>query len=58
MGLIPYSDRSRAIRKAMNKEIGSKVAVSRFNALQEAETRRFLLRVLEAPEELRNHIRT
>ncbi|KAB8249281.1 cytochrome P450 [Aspergillus flavus] len=58
LGLIPYSDRSRAIRKAMNKEIGSKVAVSRFNALQEAETRRFLLRVLEAPEELRNHIRT
>ena len=55
--MIRYSDRSRAIQKAMSKEIGSKVAVSRFHGLQEAETRRFLLRVLEAPQDLRDHIR-
>ncbi|KNG81214.1 putative cytochrome P450 [Aspergillus nomiae NRRL 13137] len=57
LGMIRYSDRSRAIQKAMSKEIGSKVAVSRFHGLQEAETRRFLLRVLEAPDDLRDHIR-
>ncbi|KAF7591621.1 hypothetical protein BBP40_001260 [Aspergillus hancockii] len=46
-----------AIRRAMNKEIGSKVAVSRFNELQAVEARRFLLRVLENPEDLTHHIR-
>jgi hypothetical protein len=55
--MIRQSDRSKAIRRAMNKEIGSKVAVSRFNELQNAEARRFLLRVLENPEDLTHHIR-
>ncbi|KAE8386676.1 cytochrome P450 [Aspergillus alliaceus] len=57
LGMIPFSDRSKAIRKAMNKEIGSKVSVSRFNELQDVEARRFLLRVLETPENLTQHIR-
>lgn len=41
----------------MSRIIGSKSLASQFNALQEAEVGHFLLRVLEKPEELVDHIR-
>ncbi|KAE9372779.1 putative cytochrome P450 oxidoreductase OrdA-like protein [Stipitochalara longipes BDJ] len=52
-----YSDRFRAHRKHMAQVLGSKVAVSRFNLLQEVEVGRFLLRTLETPDKLLGHIR-
>lgn len=38
--------------------IGTRAGVDQFVTLQEAETHRFLWRVLEKPEGLRDHIRT
>ncbi len=54
----PYSDTFRAYRKAMHRVLGSKNAVAQFNDLQEVEVRRFLLRVLQSPTDLNQHIRT
>jgi hypothetical protein len=54
----PYSNRFRAHRKHTTQIFGSKVAVSRFNLLQEAEVGRFLLRTLETPDDLLGHFRT
>lgn len=45
------------MRKAIGHQIGSKTAASRFNAVQDLEVRRFLLRVLEDPDNLLQHIR-
>ncbi|KAE8146925.1 cytochrome P450 [Aspergillus avenaceus] len=57
LGFMRWTNRPKAIRKAMNKEIGSKAAISRFNGLQKVEARRFLLRVLQSPKDLTDHIR-
>lgn len=54
----PYSDRFRTYRKVMHRVLGSKVTAARFNPLQEVEVRRFLLRVLDRPNDLVQHIRT
>ena len=54
----PYSNRFRAHRKHTTQSLGSKVAVSRFNLLQEVEVGRFLLRTLETPDDLLKHSRT
>ena len=53
----PYSNRFRAHRKHTAQILGSKVAVSRFNLLQEVEVGRFLLRTLKSPDDLLEHIR-
>jgi hypothetical protein len=53
-----YSDEFRAYRKAMHRTLGSKVSVTQFDSVQEAEVRRFLLRVLNDPDGLIQHIRT
>lgn len=53
-----YSPRFRSYRKNIYAILGSKSAVARFNSLQDIEVRRFLLRVLEKPEDLLQHIRT
>ncbi|KAL5501294.1 hypothetical protein ACEPAH_8554 [Sanghuangporus vaninii] len=53
-----YSDRFRAYRKSVHGLLGSKWAVARFYPLQNVEVRRFLLRVLNKPEDLLHHIRT
>ncbi|KAL5501302.1 hypothetical protein ACEPAH_8562 [Sanghuangporus vaninii] len=53
-----YSDRFRAYRKNIHAILGSKAAVSQFNQLQNVEVRRFLLRTLEDPDKLLQHIRT
>jgi len=54
----PYANRFRAYRKNLHGVLGSKTAIERFYPLQEVEVRRFLLRVLEQPNELQQHIRT
>ncbi|RHZ72745.1 hypothetical protein CDV55_102908 [Aspergillus turcosus] len=58
LAMQTYSDQFRAYRKAMHRTIGSKVSVTQFNSLQEVEVRRFLLRVLNDPDGLIQHIRT
>ena len=58
LAMQPYSDTFRAYRKAMHRVLGSKNAVAQFNDLQEVEVRRFLLRVLQSPADLNQHIRT
>jgi hypothetical protein len=42
----------------MSKVLGSQVASARFNPLQEAEAGHFLMRVLNDPDNLTEHIRT
>ncbi|KAH8429766.1 cytochrome P450 [Aspergillus melleus] len=58
LAMQTYSDRFRAYRKVMHRVLGSKAVTSRFNALQDIEIRRFLLRVLQKPNDLVQHIRT
>jgi hypothetical protein len=53
-----YSDKFRAYRKVMHRVLGSKAVTARFNPLQHVEIRRFLLRVLDKPNDLLQHIRT
>lgn len=57
---MQYTDQLRACRKGIRQIIGTSNALSRLESLQEVETRRFLLRILEEPEseKLRTHIRT
>jgi ribosomal protein L20A (L18A) len=47
----------RKTRKYLHQEIGSKHSVARFNDVQTAEVGRFLLRVLDEPGKLQQHIR-
>ena len=58
LAMQTYSDRFRAYRKVMHRVLGSKAVTSRFNTLQDIEIRRFLLRVLQKPNDLVQHIRT
>jgi len=51
------SDRLRAYRKYIHGAIGSKSQMARFSNLQITETRRFLFRVLQSPENLVQHIK-
>ncbi|PKY03509.1 cytochrome P450 [Aspergillus campestris IBT 28561] len=57
-GMQPYSDSFRTYRKVIHRVLGSKATAARFNPLQEVEIRRFLLRVLDRPDDLVQHIRT
>ncbi|KAE8375526.1 cytochrome P450 [Aspergillus bertholletiae] len=58
LGTLEYLDPSlKDMRKALGYQIGSKKAVSQFNTVQDLEVRRFLLRVLEDPDRLLQHIR-
>ena len=58
LAMQPYSDRFRAYRKAMQPYLGSETAVAKHNSLQEVEVHRFLLRVLQDPTKLSQHIQT
>lgn len=57
LGLMPYSDRLRHCRKLFRQLIGTRSSMSRFHPVEEAETRRFLQRVLENPDNLSDHVR-
>ncbi|KAG6021239.1 hypothetical protein E4U40_005441 [Claviceps sp. LM458 group G5] len=48
----------RQHRKLMHQQLGTRMLVERFSGTQDAETKRFLLRVLEYPEGLMDHIKT
>ncbi|PYH83308.1 cytochrome P450 [Aspergillus uvarum CBS 121591] len=58
LAMQTYSDQFRAYRKVMHRVLGTKTTTARFNSLQEVEVRRFLMRVLDRPEDLVQHIRT
>ncbi|KAH8704710.1 putative cytochrome P450 oxidoreductase OrdA-like protein [Talaromyces proteolyticus] len=58
LGLATYGNRFRAIRKNMAKVIGSHATASQFYPLQELEAGRLLLRILDSPENLKEHIQS
>lgn len=57
LGLSPYNNRFRALRKNMSKVLGSQTSSARFNPLQEREVGHFLLHLLDDPNNLTEHIR-
>ncbi|KAL4994465.1 cytochrome P450 [Aspergillus recurvatus] len=50
-----YGKRLQAYRKYIHRELGSPLNVARFNPTQDTEVRRFLLRLLNAPQDLPGH---
>lgn len=52
-----YDNEFKMHRKLMHNLIGTRAAMERFEELEEIETRRFLLNVLNASDNLLNHIR-
>ncbi|KAL3458739.1 putative cytochrome P450 oxidoreductase OrdA-like protein [Aspergillus heterothallicus] len=57
VALLEYGKRFHSYRKHMHREIGSKVGVARFNEVQETEVGRFLLRLVDKPQDLVAHAR-
>ncbi|KAI7776161.1 hypothetical protein LA080_005783 [Diaporthe eres] len=53
-----YNERFRSYRRPIHALVGTKAGVLRYNELQEVEVHRFLLRVLNNPTKLLDHIRT
>lgn len=54
----PYDNSFKQHRKLVHQQVGTKAAASRFRDVQDVESRRFLLRILETPEKLSSHIKT
>ncbi|KAJ0417659.1 cytochrome P450 [Aspergillus carlsbadensis] len=52
-----YGKRLQTYRKYIHREVGSALHVARFNQTQEIEVRRFLVRLLDAPQNLPGHAR-
>ncbi|KAL3462651.1 cytochrome P450 [Aspergillus heterothallicus] len=52
-----YGKRLQTYRKYIHREMGSAVNVARFDRTQETEVRRFLARLLDAPQNLPGHAR-
>lgn len=57
LGVSPYNEWFRVMRKNVTRAIGSKALVARLQDLQMAEIGHFLLHILEDPEDLLSHIR-
>ncbi|KAF7595511.1 hypothetical protein BBP40_005847 [Aspergillus hancockii] len=57
LGLLPYSNRFRAHRKALHREMGTVAASSKYDGIIDVESRRFLLRLLNAKGDLIPNIR-
>ena len=55
--LQQYDDRFRRYRKMFHRLIGSPSIVKQFLPIEEHETRNFLRRVLEKPQDLAEHVR-
>ncbi|KAL4801867.1 cytochrome P450 [Aspergillus unguis] len=51
----PYGKQLKSYRTYVHHEIGSSSSAARFNRAQSIEVRRFLLRLLDAPQHLRRH---
>jgi hypothetical protein len=52
-----YGKRLQTYRKYIHREMGSATSVAKFNQTQEIEVRRFLVRLLDAPQDLPAHAR-
>ncbi|KAJ3485041.1 hypothetical protein NLI96_g5232 [Meripilus lineatus] len=57
LGLVRYNDKFREYRRFISHKMGTKSLVQEFYQLEEMETRRFIQRVLQEPEDLAAHIR-
>jgi hypothetical protein len=55
--LLPLGDRFRRHRRYFHRLIGSNSTMKQFQPMQELETRRFLHRLLNEPDDLYSHIR-
>ena len=56
--LLQTGENFKTTRKRMHGYIGSRVAAARFAELEEIETHRFLLHILDKPDDFFQHIRT
>ncbi|VUC20426.1 unnamed protein product [Clonostachys rosea] len=56
--LQPYNDTLRRHRKFMHQQLGTKTLVAQYNHTQETETGRLLLRLLDDPQNLIQHLKT
>lgn len=52
-----YNDNFRRGRRFLHQQLGTKRMAGQFNTIHEVEVRRFLLRVLTAPESLIEHLK-
>ena len=57
LGLLPHDHRFRSTRKVMGREIGSKSVAANYDEAQEIEAAHFLLRLLDDPAGLMDHIK-
>ncbi|OJJ77731.1 hypothetical protein ASPBRDRAFT_36992 [Aspergillus brasiliensis CBS 101740] len=57
LGLLPYNNRFRAYRKATYRELGSASAAAKFDGIVDKEVTRFLLRIIQSPNDLVHHLR-
>ncbi|KAL7940940.1 cytochrome P450 [Trichoderma barbatum] len=60
-GFMPpmqYTDQYRQHRKFIHQQLGTKTLASRFNEVQDIESKRFLLRIMNDPQNLFEHIKT
>ncbi|KAI0145193.1 cytochrome P450 [Xylariaceae sp. FL1272] len=57
LGLSPYNKRFRAMRKNLNRVIGSSSAAANFHKLQYSQVAHFLLHVLRNPDDLAKYVR-
>ncbi|KLO15926.1 cytochrome P450 oxidoreductase OrdA-like protein [Schizopora paradoxa] len=57
LAMTCYGDRFKKIRRDLHQVIGTSSALRKFHSLEEIEGRRFLLRVLDAPDQLYEHLR-
>ncbi|UKZ78143.1 hypothetical protein TrVFT333_005877 [Trichoderma virens FT-333] len=60
-GFMPpmqYTDQYRQHRKFIHQQLGTKILASRFNTVQDIESRRFLLRIMNDPQNFFEHIKT
>ncbi|KAK4067389.1 uncharacterized protein Triagg1_7569 [Trichoderma aggressivum f. europaeum] len=54
---VQYNDDFRLKRKLLHQQIGTKVLASQYTDTQDVEVKRFLLRLLNEPGDLFNHVR-
>ncbi|RFU81476.1 o-methylsterigmatocystin oxidoreductase [Trichoderma arundinaceum] len=54
---MQYDDPFRKQRRFIHQQLGTKVLASRFNDIQDVESKRFLLRVLNDPQDYFEHIK-
>ncbi|KAL7954630.1 cytochrome P450 [Trichoderma compactum] len=58
LSLTQYNDDFRLKRKLLHQQIGTKLLASQYTGIQDVEVKRFLLRLLNKPGDLFNHVRS